>query len=145
MGSGTKIVVRYLDGRVAKGYAQDFDPDTSHLYLYQAPTGGDSGEVLTDVRLDELKAIFFVRTFEGNAHCRARREFIKGDESCGDRVEVTFKDGEVLRGFRTDQYLRRSGFFLLSPDPGGNTIMIFVLSNAVKNVSFFPATLTWVA
>jgi hypothetical protein len=136
MGLGAKIVVRYLDGRVVKGYTQDFDPNTCHLYLRQAPTGGASEEVHTEVRLEDLKAIFFVRTFEGNPHCRARREFIKEEESYGDRVEVTFRDGEVVRGFRINHNPRQSGFFLLPPDPGGNTIMTFVISKAVKDLSF---------
>jgi len=140
MGPGAKIVVRYLDGRVVKGYTERFDPDTFHLHLRQAPNGGTSEEVYADVRLEDLKAIFFVRTFEGNLHCRARREFIKEEESYGDRVEVTFRDGEVMRGFRLDHYPRQSGFFLLPPDPRGNNILIFVISKAVKDLSFFSAT-----
>jgi hypothetical protein len=140
MGTGAKIVVRYLDGRVVKGYTHDFDPNIFHLHLRQAPNGGASEEVHADVWLEDLKAIFFVRTFEGNRDSRARREFKKEEESYGDRVEVTFTDGEVLRGFKMDHSPRRSGFFLLPPDPGSNNIMIFVVITAVKDLSFFSAT-----
>ena len=146
MAPGAKTVVRYLDGRVVKGYTKMFDPNRFHLHLRQAPTEGDSEEVEahTEVKLKDLKAIFFVRTFHGNPHCRARREFVDGEESygdrVGDRVEVTFTDGEVLRGFRIDHSPRRSGFFLLPPDPGGNNVMIFVVYTAVKDLFFFSAT-----
>ena len=143
MEAGAKTVVRYLDGRVVKGYAKEFDPNTFHLHLRQAPTGGDSEEVHTDVKLKDLKAIFFVRTFHGNPHCRARREFVEEEsygDRVGDRVEVTFTDGEVLRGFRIDHSPRRSGFFLLPPDPGSNNVMIFVVYTAVKDLFFFSAT-----
>ena len=137
MESGAKVVVRYVDGRVVKGYAQDFDPDTSFFHLYENPTGA-SEEIPLELQMEDLKAVFFVRTFEGDPHCRAQREFIKGAESYGDRVEVTVGDGEVVRGFRIDHCLRRSGFFLLPPDPEGDDIMIFVISKAVRDLSFFP-------
>ena len=92
--------------------------------------------------MKDLKAIFFVRTLDGNPHCRARREFIEGDKSYGDRVEVTFGDGEVVRGSKIDSYPYRSGFFLLPPDPKGNTVMTFVVSTAVKDIRYVPAALT---
>jgi len=137
----SKIVARYLDGRIVKGYTQHFDPDRSRFHLRKAPAEA-SDEIRTDLRMEELKAIFFVRTLEGNPHCRSRREFIEGDRSYGDRVEVTFGDGEVVRGFRIDDCIRRSGFFLLPPDPKGNNIMIFVVSTAVKDIRLFSARLT---
>ena len=136
-----KIVVRYLDGRVVKGYIQHFNPDGSRLHLRATPTGA-SQEMRAALEMEDLKAIFFVRTLDGNPHCRARREFIEGDKSYGDRVEVTFGDGEVIRGSKIDSYPYRSGFFLLPPDPKGNTVMTFVVSTAVKDISYFPAAQT---
>jgi hypothetical protein len=137
----SKIVVRYLDGRVVKGYTQHFDPDGSHIHLRRASTA-TADEVRAELRMEDLKAIFFVRTFDGNPRCRARREFIDGDKSYRDKVEVTFGDGEVVRGYRMDPYPRRSGFFLLPPDPEGNNVMIFVISTGVEHLLFCPAAPT---
>ena len=135
MRSVSKIIARYLDGRVVRGYTQDFDPDESCFHLYENPT---SDEKPMELQMEDLQVLFLVRTLERDPHCRARREFIEEDQSHKDRVEVTFKDGEVVRGFRADHSLRRSGFFLLPPDPEGDDIMIFVISKAVKDLSFFP-------
>jgi hypothetical protein len=141
MGPVAKIIVRYLDGRVVKGYTQHFNPDGSRLHL-RATATGVSSEMRAALQMEDLKAIFFVRTFDGDPHWCARREFIEGDESYGDRVEVTFGDGEVVRGFKIDPYHHRSGFFLLPPDPKGNTVMTFVVSTAIKDIRHFPAALT---
>ena len=127
MGPLSKIVARYLDGRVVKGYTQHFNPDGFHLHLCQGSMAA-SDQALADLPMEELKAVFFVRTFEGNPHARARREFVEGDNSYGDRVEVMFGDGEMVRGYRMDPYPRRSGFFLLPPDSAGKEIMVFVIS-----------------
>jgi len=125
----SKIVARSLNGHVVKGYTQDFDPDASCFCLWENPTEASEQQPV-NLRMKDLKAIFFVRTFDGNPHYIERRDFIEGDRSYGDRVEVTFGDGEVVRGFRIDHYPRRSGFFLLPPDPRGNNVMVFLVSRA---------------
>ena len=134
---GAKVVVRHADGRIVRGYAQDFDPDGSCFHLYENPAGASDGNPI-ELQMEELKAVFFVRAFEDDPHRRPQRDFIWETGSYGDRVEVTVGDGEVVRGFRIDHSLRRSGFFLLPPDPEGDDIMIFVISKAVRDLSFFP-------
>ena len=59
-----KVVVRYADGKVIKGYTQDFFPnkDRFHLQPQQKSSGQDTQQVL----VKDLKAIFFVRDFGGN-------------------------------------------------------------------------------
>ncbi len=131
MKSVSKIIVRYLDGRVARGYTQDFDPDESCFHLYENPT---SDEKPLELQMEDLQVVFFVRAFEDEPHHRPQRE----SEPYGDGVEVAVGDGEVVRGFRMDHSLRRSGFFLLPPDPEGDGMMTFVISKAVKVLSFFP-------
>jgi len=136
----SKIVARYLDGRVVKGYAQDFDPDASYFHLCEDPTGA-SDEKAVNLQMKDLKAIFFVRSFDGNPHYIERGDFIEEGKPYGNRVEVAYSDGEVAQGTRIDVYPRRSGFFLLPPDPKGNNIMIYVLSKAVKDLRYLEAAL----
>jgi len=48
-----KVVVRYANGRVIKGFTQDFFPNKDRFHLY--PAAKPSGEA-TEVLVKELKA-----------------------------------------------------------------------------------------
>jgi len=125
-----KIVVRYVDGRVVRGYNEDFNPNQLSFHLYRDPP--------TEIRIKEegLKAIFLVRTFQGNPHYRERKEFAEGDRPYGCVVEVTFGDGEVMQGSIIGHDPQRPGFFLLPSDLGCNNLNMFVLSSAVKDFRY---------
>ena len=60
-----KIVVRYAGGQVAKGFTQDFFPNKTRFHLFPKEKSG-SGES-KEIQFHELKAVFFVRDFDGNA------------------------------------------------------------------------------
>ena len=130
-----KIVLRHRDGRIMKGYSMDFNPNKSSFHLRQDPTGS-SGDKPIDLRIGELKAIFFVKNFEGNRDYPERRRFLGGDKLHGRKVEVTFVDGEVVQGSTMGYDPKRPGFFLFPPDPEGNNIRIFVVSSAVKSFRY---------
>ena len=91
-----KVVVRYADGKVIKGYTQDFFPnkDRFHLQPQQKSSGQDTQQVL----VKDLKAIFFVKDFGGNPAYDERRQFGDGDKPQGRKMEILFKDGEKLVG-----------------------------------------------
>ena len=71
------------------------------------------------VPASQLKAVFFVRDFAGNADYVEQRSFDSAVE--GRRIEVTFGDDEVLVGltlaYRTDGL----GFFLTPADSAATT------------------------
>jgi len=71
-----KIVVRYSDGRLQKGTTMDFVPhkDSFHFIM----DGAEQDGKLPKVRIDELKAVFFVRDFTGNPYYRTRRNLNRG-------------------------------------------------------------------
>ncbi len=48
--------------------------------------------------MKELKAVFIVRDFIGNAQDNECKEFIESKKLLGRKVEVTFEDGEMLVG-----------------------------------------------
>jgi len=127
--SWQRIVARFRGGQVIRGYTNDFHPSKTHLHL----TSEDKpGETLF-LALSQLKAVFFVREFEGDPSRVDRHEF--DNAQYGRRVEVTFEDGEVLRG-TTVGYRQGSGFFVQPADSGSNNMRVFVSPSAALNVRF---------
>jgi len=128
-----KVVARYVNSRRVKGFSQDFFPNKDRFHIYSAAK--PSGEAL-EVLLKELKAIFFVKDFAGNYLYNERKEYVEGEKPSGRKMEVTFKDGEVLIGSTLGYDPSRPGFFIFPADPKCNNIRVFAVTNAVKKVRF---------
>ena len=128
-----KVVARYIDGRRVKGFSQDFFPNKDRFHIYSAAKpSGEAAEVL----IKDLKAVFFVRDFTGNAMYDERKGYKEGDKPSGRKIEVTFRDGEVLIGTTLGYDPSRPGFFLFPADPKSNNIRIYAISTAVKKVRY---------
>jgi len=127
-----KVVVRYADGKVIKGYTQDFFPnkDRFHLQPHERSTGQDTQQVL----LKDLKAIFFVKDFGGNPAYDERRQFGDGDKPQGRKMEILFKDGEKLVGSTLGYEPSRPGFFIQPVDGQSNNMRVFVVQAFVDKV-----------
>jgi len=126
-----KVVVRYSDGRVMKGFTQDFFPNKDRFHFRPATSpAGQPAEIL----VKDLKAVFFVQDFNGNAQYSERKNFLDGDKATGRKVEVTFKDGEVMVGTTLGYDPSRQGFFVHPADPKCNNIRVFAITSAVKSV-----------
>ena len=129
-----KAVLHYIDGRIVKGYAQSFDPQSLSLYFKESEEVPSAK--LVEIEKEGLKGIFFVKTFDGDPCCSERKKFVETDRVEGRRIEITFVDGEKLEGFIIGDHRQRPGFFLFPPDLENNTIGIFVLSAAVRDLRF---------
>jgi len=57
-----KVIARFKDGRIVRGYTNDFDPSKAHLHVSSDLRDGKS----TIILLSDLKALFFVRDFAGD-------------------------------------------------------------------------------
>ena len=126
-----KVVARYANGRVLKGYTQDFFPNKDRFHLFPAEKPDTLG---VDVFLKDLKAIFLVRDFAGDSQYVERKRYLKGEKPSGRKLEVTFLDGELVVGATLGYDRNRPGFFILPADPKSNNVRIFVVASAVKNV-----------
>ncbi len=128
-----KVVVHFSDGRLIKGFTEDFFPNKERFHLIPAdnPSGG-----AIEVSTKDLKAVFIVRDFIGDSRYNERKEYIEGEKPSGKKVEVTFADGEVLVGSTLGYDPTRQGFFIFPADPKSNNIRIFALSSSVKRVRY---------
>lgn len=136
MGEINKVVVHYMNGQILKGTTQDFFPNRPLFHL-QPLDGGEAPEV----RIKDLKAVFFVKDYQGNRSRRDHRGFVAApaETSQGKKIAVQFKDGELLCGYSLSYAPDRPGFFMFPADPGSNNIRVFVIRAAARDIKAGPA------
>ncbi|UCD19087.1 MAG: hypothetical protein JSU64_06595 [candidate division WOR-3 bacterium] len=129
-----RIVVRFKDGRLLKGFTHDFTPVKDSFHL-TSESEGDQGKIY-EVFCPNLKAIFFVKTLNGDVNYKEKKRFDEVDTSGlrGIKIKVEFNDGEVLRGISLGYSRTRKGFFVIPVDPDSNNERVYVISNAVRDV-----------
>jgi len=121
-----KVIARFLDGSLVKGTTLDFFPTKDHFHITE-----EDGNVL-DVHIGALKAVFFVRDFEGNPDYTDKKGFLAPAQ--GKKVMVEFVDGEVMFGYTLSYSARGLGFFMFPGDPGSNNTKVFIVNNATRRV-----------
>jgi hypothetical protein len=129
-GEYQKVVARYWDGLLLRGYTNDFHPSKAHLHLSAHPTAGPAALV----PLSQLKALFFVREFEGNPSHVEEKQFVS--RPAGRKIEVTFRDGEVLVGSTLNYRPDGQGFFVHPADVRSNNLRVFVTHAVIRHIRF---------
>jgi hypothetical protein len=125
-----KVVAHYLDGRVIKGESLDVDParPTCHVRTADKKT--------TEVKLLDLKALFFVKDLAGDpTHDEGTVVDASDVRTRGaSGIAVEFADGERVVGLTVRYPPVRPFFFVLPADAGSNNIRILVNRAAVKRM-----------
>ena len=135
--NGTWVVAHFQDGRVLKGMTQDFAPHKPTFHLFPSHGAPSRGVA---VSLDTLKAVFFVRTFDGN-RAHAGHDAFRVERGQGKKVLVTFDDGEVLAGFTSGYAPGKTGWFMFPADPASNNERVYVLAASVRKVEWPPVSI----
>jgi len=125
-----KIVVRYADGRVLKGYA-DFDPEAPAFLLSRLDE--PDGEAV-EIPVAGLKAIFFVRSFDGDPSHAESKDLYQERPAGTRKVSVQFRDGEELVGHTRQLDRHRTGLFFTPLDPRSNNLRVFAVFSALWGV-----------
>lgn len=125
-----KVVVRYKDGRVVKGTTRDFVPGKAVFHLEIA-----GGREPVEVTVEDLKAIFFVKEFDGNPQYTEAKCFSDPGSGKGKRIVVNFKDGEVLSGYTLGYDANRPGFVVMPSDDRSNNKRVYVVRSSVASVA----------
>lgn len=125
-----RIVLHYKNGNVVKGITHDFVPEKPQFHLIHQD--GKIEEIGTEL----LKAIFFVKSYEGKKDYTESKGFTKVNPVTfrGMKIKVTFLDNEVVYGATMGYNKTRKGFFITPADPDSNNIRIYVVASAVKDV-----------
>lgn len=118
-----RVVARFSDGRVLKGQQVEFSVTGSSFLL--RPLGKKKPEA---VELKDLKAVYYVKTFDGRPFYRKVRGFLEPEQKGGQRVIVRFADGEELYGTTRMYSAADPGFFVYPSDPDSNSARIFVIN-----------------
>jgi hypothetical protein len=125
-----QVVARFRDGRVMKGTSLDLDP-AKRLFHLRRPA-----EKAIEIQLSELKALFFVRSLDGDP-ARHEGSEAKPNDPRGrgsTLVKLTFSDGEVMVG-HTIRYPPNRPYFYITPvDPQSNNIRTLINRDAVQSM-----------
>jgi hypothetical protein len=92
-------------------------------------------ETVEEVPTKDAKAVFFVKTFDGDLRHRALHFHEHAPIVQGLWVRVYFYDGEMIEGIisNTRDFVLESGFFLMPTDPNGNNKLVYVLKGGLKD------------
>jgi hypothetical protein len=135
-----KVVICYLDGRRVRGHLRTEAATSIDTLLQRAERTLEAETIFCPLdgephtlELSQAKALFFVKTFEGNPRQEKIRFYENGPEVGLLWVEIQFQDGEVEEGaiYNSIHHLVQSGFFLQPSDPGSNNRLIYVNKSAI--------------
>lgn len=137
-----KVVAHKSDGTVVKGYTAGvpgFYKDSLHKQKPTPPPNSlelelaDSGKKVK-LKVATLKALFFVKTFEGSHGYNEIKFFTAHPLLQGLWVRLTFADKECTEGviYNSLHFLNDRGFFLKPPDPQSNNDIVYVLKSSLR-------------
>jgi tetratricopeptide (TPR) repeat protein len=127
-----RLVVRYKDGRIQYGVCFALNPQDTGFHLdTMTREGATTGETI-QIRFNELKAVFQVKSFDG--HFNSRQKYPEYHPE-GKEYICEFGDGEIIRGFTLRPYdPDAERFFLIPTESSSNNISILVERSALAHV-----------
>ncbi|GGG70080.1 DUF6982 domain-containing protein [Edaphobacter dinghuensis] len=137
-----RIVVRYED-RAVRGFAEIDDLGSVEELLHstqESPLESirlrlQDSQTIEEVPTKDAKAVFFVKTFEGDLKHRALHFHGHAPVLEGLWVRVYFNDNEMIEGIvsNNSDFVLQNGFFLMPTDPNGNNKLVYVLKGGLKD------------
>lgn len=136
MNEFNKVVAHFTNGKLVKGATQDFFPNRPMFHV--APADGGTP---IEIRCKELKALFFVRDFAGNAQRKDLAGFLAAPAETrqGKKIAILFRDGELLCGYTLTFSPDRDGFFMFPADAASNNERIYAITASCAEIKAGPA------
>jgi hypothetical protein len=137
-----RVVVRY-ESHAVRGFAEVEELGTIDQLLRNSPQYPldsirlkvlETGKTQS-VPTKDAKAVFFVKTFDGDLRHRALHFHEHAPIVAGLWVRVYFHDGEMIEGIisNTRDYVLEDGFFMMPTDPNGNNKLVYVVKGGLKD------------
>jgi hypothetical protein len=137
-----RIVIRFED-RTVRGTAQISELGPIEQLLRNDPHAPldtirlvliESGEI-EEVPTRDAKAVFFVKTFDGDVRHKALHFHENAPIIPGLWVRLHFYDNEAIEGIisNTRDFVLEDGFFLIPTDPNGNNRLVYVNKSGLKD------------
>jgi tetratricopeptide (TPR) repeat protein len=127
-----RLVVRYANGRIDYGVCLALNPKERGFHLERVSQDGMTTGETVYVGFADLKAVFYVKSFDGKYDRSLRYREWKPE---GAELVVEFNDGEKVRGFAVHRYdPAEPRFYLIPADPRSNNISILVEGAAIAGV-----------
>lgn len=129
------VVARFADGRTVKGMSLDVAPERPTCHVRTAEG------TMVEIALRDLKALFFVKSLEGDRHHNESVAVNTSDPRLrgAKLVEVTFHDTERIVGMAMRFPPLQTFFFLVPVDTASNNLRILVNRNQVKSMDVLNA------
>ena len=138
-----KLVAHKKSGQLVKGYAdlsvpldRHGNPESSAIGLPKSIhlDPADHGRS-QNIALETLKALFFVKSFEGDPSYAETKFFNPEPKIEGLWVHLTFEDSEVTEGIVHNglELLNDAGFLMKPPDPQSNNNAVYVMKSSLTN------------
>ena len=131
-----RVIVRYANGTTLRGYftaeeAQELSHPLSERFSVRNVEGN-----MEDVEVSGLKAIFFVKSFEGTQDYSEFKVFTHQPSGKGVWVRLHFHDGEVMEGIAPNALgtFASKAFTLTPPDPRSNNESVIVSKHCLKEM-----------
>ena len=131
-----RVIIRYTNGVVVRAYLSEEDirglnADPPGQLSIRTTEGNQEA-----VEVAELKAIFFVKSFEGSQDYSEFKVFTQQPSGKGVWVRVHFQDGEVMEGIAPNALGTFAGsvFSLTPPDPQSNNQTVIVSKKCLENM-----------
>lgn len=127
------VVAKKKDGTLLRGSIGNFLPNKLSFHL-NIRTGEKESTI--ELKVEDLKAIFFVKKLEGDktSHDVPEKITLPKAPTLGKHIFVNFVDGEVIEGFTHSLHLDRAGFYMTPNDATSNNIRIFVVLSSVAKI-----------
>ncbi len=124
--AGVQVVLHYRSGRTERcSLTGEFSPGEAQFEV------ADPDGALRQVDVDELKAVFFLKS---RRRRDAEMQMGAAEKPSGAPARVEFFDGEVITGLVQHYSIANRGFFLYPTTPESNNEMVFVVASALTGV-----------
>jgi len=139
-GESLKVVAHLRGGKLVKGRLNfpalkdlNLSPSQGTKLPDKISVQPEESSNPVEIELDSLKALFFVKTYNGSTEYKEVKYFKFTPQVEGLWIRLTFYDNEHTEGIihNSIRFVIEPGFFIKPPDPQSNNEMAYVIKTSL--------------